>query len=206
MSSKVSASCITFLALLCISALVCAHAADAAPAIPTVARLFHSVVPLGQDGLLLQPSNRSLFFVASAQSSGFDGWQQIESQKGARLIYASTGRRVLQFPEYVDFRVTASARHDSTSLAQPLYPTPCSSELNEYLLGLKFRLKVFHGIDSTVYEPKAVRLVGVPADVPYDERVYQLSFKLDNVPLDDRLVLEILSPEGDRISKFHLEF
>lgn len=204
MSSKVSASCITFLALLCASALVCAHAADAAHAIPTVARLFHSVVPLGQDGLLLQPSQQSLFLVASAQSRGFDGWQEIESQKG--LIYASTGRRVRHFPEYVDFRVTASARHDSISLSEPLYPIPCSSELNKYLLGLKFRLKAFHGINTTVYEPRVVRLVGVPADVPYDERVYQLSFRLDNIPLDDRLVLEVLSPEGDRISKFHLEF
>jgi hypothetical protein len=208
MSSKVSASRITFLALMCTCALVCAHAADAASTLPTVAHLFHSVVPLGQDGLLLQPSNRSLFLVASAQSTGFDGWQQVESQshKGARLIYAGTGVRVRDFPEYVDFRVTASARRDGQSVGEPLYPTPCNAELNDYLLHLKFRLKVFHGIEAKVFHPKVVKLIGVPADMPYDERVYQLSFKLENVPVDDRVVLEVLSPEGNRISKFHLEF
>ena len=205
MSSKASASAVILLALLSISAPVCAYAADSAPPIPTVAHLFHSVVPLGQDGLLLQPSKRSLILVASAQSSGFDGWQQVDSN-GSRLIYASTGRRVHNFPEYVDFRVTASARHDGYNIGEPLYPTPCNAKLNEYLLSLKFRLKVFHGINATLLEPRAVRLVGVPADVPYDERVYQVSFKLDDVPLEDRVVLEVLSPEGDRISKFHLEF
>jgi hypothetical protein len=205
MSSRASASAVISLALLSMCAFLTAYAADSAPPIPTVAHLFHSVVPLGQDGLLLQPSKRSLILVASAQSSGFDGWQQVESN-GSRLVYASTGRRIQRFPEYVDFRVTASARHDSYNVGEPLYPTRCTAELNEYLLGLKFRVKVFHGIDATVLEPKTVKLVGVPADVPYDERVYQLSFKLEDIPLEDRVVLEVLSPEGDRISKFHLEF
>ena len=205
MSSRVSASVIVFLASFLVSTLPSVHAADSARPIPTVAHLFHSVVPLGQDGLLLQPSRRSLILVASAQSSGFDGWQQVESN-GNRFIYESTGYRVHHYPEYVDFRVTASARRDGYSLGEPLYPTPCNAQVNEYLLGLKFRLKIFHGLEARAVEPKAVRLVGVPADMPYDERVYQVSFKLDNIPVDDRLVLEVLSPEGDRISKFHLEF
>jgi len=205
MSSRVSASVVTFFVLLFVSTLPTVHAADSARPIPTVAHLFHSVVPLGQDGLLLQPSKRSLILVASAQSSGFDGWQQVEAN-GNRLIYESTGYRVHHYPEYIDFRVTASARRDGYNLGEPLYPTPCNAEIDEYLLGLKFRLKIFHGIDAKVLEPKAVKLVGVPADMPYDERVYQVSFKLENVPVDDRLVLEVLSPEGHRISKFHLEF
>jgi hypothetical protein len=205
MSSRASTSAITFLAALVVCAALAANAADSARPTPIVARLFHSVVPLGTDGLLLQPSKRSLFLVASAQSTGFDGWQQVES-KGSRLIYASTGSPVRHFPQYIDFRITASARRDGMNLGEPLYPTPCNAELNEYLLGLKFRLKIFHGLQAREIEPKLVKLVGVPAEVPYDERVFQLSFRLDEIPLDDRLVLEVLAPDGERISKFHLEF
>jgi hypothetical protein len=74
------------------------------------------------------------------------------------------------------------------------------------MLGLRFRLKIFkrHPRHRT-REPKVVSVIGVPADVPYDERVYRVSFKLDRIPLKHRIVLE-LSPGGERISKFHLEF
>lgn len=50
-----------------------------------------------------------------------------------------------------------------------------------------------------------MRVIGVSADVPYDERIYRVSLKLDHIPLKHRIVLE-LSPGGERISKFHLEF
>ncbi|MBV9610341.1 MAG: hypothetical protein JO187_12350 [Acidobacteria bacterium] len=172
---------------------------------PTMAHVFHSVVPLGQDGLLLQPSKRSLILIASAQSSAFDGWQKVEGSAN-RIVDASTGHPVHRFPAYVDFRVTASTRRDGYNMGEPLYPTPCNAELDQYLLGLRFRLKIFHGLETRSLEPQVVRLVGVPAEVPYDERVYQVSFKLENVPVEDKVVLEVLSPEGQRISKFHLEF
>jgi hypothetical protein len=48
-------------------------------------------------------------------------------------------------------------------------------------------------------------MIGVPADVPYDERVYRINFALDKLPITDRCVLEVLSPTGERLTKFHFD-
>ena len=45
----------------------------------------------------------------------------------------------------------------------------------------------------------------MPAEVPYDERIYLAGFNLNGVPATDRIVLEVLDPAGARISRFHLE-
>jgi hypothetical protein len=50
-----------------------------------------------------------------------------------------------------------------------------------------------------------VKLVGMPMDVPYDERIYRVSFDLGEVPLADRIVLEVLSPREERLTRFHLD-
>jgi ubiquitin-protein ligase len=54
-------------------------------------------------------------------------------------------------------------------------------------------------------EPLSVKIIGVPADTPYDERIYRVSFELPNIPVDDRIVLNVLSPNGECLSKFHLQ-
>ena len=45
----------------------------------------------------------------------------------------------------------------------------------------------------------------MPPDIPYDERVYQISFDIGRIPITDRVVLEVLSPSGERLCKFHLD-
>jgi hypothetical protein len=73
------------------------------------------------------------------------------------------------------------------------------------LLKLKFQLKAYHGLQARVIEPESVQMIGVPADVPYDERVYRINFALDKLPITDRCVLEVLSPTGERLTKFHFD-
>ena len=45
----------------------------------------------------------------------------------------------------------------------------------------------------------------MPAEVSYDERIYRIRFNLGRIPIDDRIVLEVFSPTGERLSKFHVD-
>ena len=168
---------------------------------------YHSVVPLGQETILLEPGNHGLSFLASAESIYFQGWRQVYNTAGPSLLTAE-GRPVERYPRFVDFRVTASARPGAIPGLKPLLvdcESQCMQNVNEYLLGLQFRIKIFRELDVTVLQPKAVKLIGIPSDVAYDERIYRVSFDLGEVPVADRIVLEVLSPAGDRLARFHLD-
>ena len=72
------------------------------------------------------------------------------------------------------------------------------------LLDLRFQLKFFRGLRETVIAPEQVQQIGVPEEVPYNERVYLISFRLPEVPIEDRCTLEIYAPGGKRLTRFHL--
>jgi hypothetical protein len=167
---------------------------------------YHSIVPLGGEVLLLKPSNQALSFLASAESIGFEGWRQVSNENTTKLLDGD-GNPVERYPRFVDFRVTVSARRKTLSGLEPLVIEWKSDiqNVNEYLLNLRFRVKIFRALHVTVLEPKAVKIVGVPFDVPYDERIFRLSFDLGDVPVDDRIILEVLSPDGERLTRFHLD-
>jgi hypothetical protein len=50
--------------------------------------------------------------------------------------------------------------------------------------------------------PQSVEMIGMPADVPYDERVYRINVNAGNLPITDRLVVEIFSPHGELLTHF----
>ena len=77
--------------------------------------------------------------------------------------------------------------------------------MNEFLLGLKFKLKIFRGLQMKTVNPSNVKLIGVPSYEPYDERVYRVSFETPDLPVDARLVLEVFDSTGTRLTRFHLE-
>jgi hypothetical protein len=170
--------------------------------------VYHSVVPLGEETILLQPGNHALSFLAAAESIGFEGWRQIY-RSDSSILLAADGSRVERYPRFVDFRVAVSARPRRVRRPQPL-PQPllvdcesqCMNDANQFLLHLRFRVKIFRALHVTVLEPKVVRLVGTPGS---DEHVYRVSFDLGEVPLADRIVLEVLAPGGERLTKFHLD-
>jgi hypothetical protein len=78
-------------------------------------------------------------------------------------------------------------------------------DMNSFLLGMNFRLKIYRGLKVSVMKPERVHLIGVPADQPFEERVYKVAFDTNEIPLDARLVLEVTGPDGARLSRFHLE-
>jgi len=45
-------------------------------------------------------------------------------------------------------------------------------------------------------------MIGMPADVPSDERVYRINIDTGNLPITDRVVIEIFSPQGELLTHF----
>src|SRR3954466_14485141 len=94
---------------------------------------------------------------------------------------------------------------ESDLLASKIDSVKYSGDLNSFLLGMHFRLKVHRGLKVSVIKPENVHLIGVPADQPFEERVYKVAFDTNDLPLDARLVLEVTGPDGEKLSRFHLE-
>lgn len=164
---------------------------------------FHSVLPLGSEMFRLEGLKDPVMLLATAVSPELDGWKRV-NQGGSRFVFAADGSQVQTYPRQVQFRVSASAMGRAPAGYELLVvksPTP----LNDFLLDLRFRLKIFHGLHAREVEPAHVHMVGVPADVPYNERIYRLTFELPPVPVQDRMVLEVLSPQGERVARFHFE-
>jgi len=180
-----------------------AHASDASQARPT-SWAFNSTIPLGTDLLVLRPSKLQVALMASAESEQFKTWRLIEENEKRRVVDLD-GQPVRKMPSRITFRVTAGTKDKLTDT--PGYPIETVANLNDFLLKLRFRVKIFRGMDARTVEPQEVRVIGMPADEPYNERIFRVSFDVGDVNIDDRLVLEVI--DGDthqRISKFHLEF
>src|SRR3954469_25279456 len=104
---------------------------------------FHSVVPLGLDAIVLQPSQKRIALLATAECPGLEGvrrvfWQPQDSGDGGvgGKVYAKDGKQMTYFPRHISFRVTATAREKLIELDP--FDVPSSMDLNQYLLGLTF--------------------------------------------------------------------
>jgi hypothetical protein len=140
--------------------------------------------------------------MASAQSPAFEALRLVND--GRRMVVLDqSGQRLSAYPHRIDFRVTVS-RLAEYDLGYEPFPISSDIDTETYLRTLSFRAKVFRGLAFRLLEPAAVQMIGVPADVPYDERTYRVSFELNDVSIDDRFVFEVLAPDGQRIARFHL--
>jgi hypothetical protein len=165
----------------------------------------HSVLPLGHEIFTVYPDRHTLYLMAAVESPEIEGWKVI-NDGGRRRVQDAKGKHAQFFPRTLSFRVTATAMRPGL-LIIPQQPLGLETDtpLNDYLLNLNFRLKIFRGLKVTELAPASVRMIGMPADVPQEERVYRVGFELADVPTRDRIVLEVLSPQGERVCKFHLD-
>ena len=191
------------LAVLC--GVAFAGSAGKAPPDPDLEYRFHSVVPLGTDAVIIKPGKHTVYLLAAAESIGFEGMRRIKEGENTYSLLAPDGQPVTAYPQFIDFRVMATRRDLRDPDLDPFPMEQPVTDLNQYLLGLQFELKAFHGLECRTLAPAVVQMVGMPGDVSYDERVYRVSFNLGQVPIGDKLVLEILDPQGQRLAKFHLE-
>jgi hypothetical protein len=165
---------------------------------------FHSLIPLGAEAYELKSDKWKgmMTLMASAESPEFEGMVRRAGKKRDPLESAD-GTTMHRFPRRVSFRVTATFRSHFTDTSP--FTISASGAQNDYLLKLQFRVVVFHGLRQTVIEPESVEMIGMPDEVPYDERIFRMAVNLSDVPVGDRVVLEVRDPEGGRICKFHLD-
>jgi hypothetical protein len=160
-------------------------------------------LPLGAEAYHLLPMNRQFYLLACIEDPRFDNLH-VSRVRSSLFVVDAAGRNWQNYPAELNFRVTATGMADvlnnldSSEIKE-------NGDFNSFLLGLKFRLKVYRGLKMSIIQPSSLKLIGMPADLPADERVFRISFYTHNLPVDDRLVLEVLSPGGQLLSRFHLE-
>jgi len=160
---------------------------------------FHSAMPAGYTVVRLKPSGAVAAFIGLIECTEMEGARQVSEGLSAKVLDAH-GVPLRMFPRHVSFRVTATLR--KTLIDPPLDTVTINDTPAEFLLKLGFRLKVYHGLERHELAPESVTMIGVPADVAYDERVFRVSFDLDNLPITDRVVLEVVSPEDETVAHF----
>jgi hypothetical protein len=163
----------------------------------------HARLPLGMEGFLLRPARRMLYVMSTADNPIFEG-SQVTGNGTHTTVLDGNGTPVRFFPQKLHFRVTASTMLELIGVEYS--PLQIDTDINSFLRRLSFRLKIFHELEMTTLEPETVQMLGVPADVSSEERVYGATFSVPRTPIEDRIVLEVLTPEGDQLCRFHLEF
>jgi hypothetical protein len=160
---------------------------------------FHSPAPAGYSVVVLQPSRTEVSILGLVECPEFDGAKKVSEGIQAFLLSAD-GAAMKHYPREFSFRVTATLR--KTLLDGPSETLFSRYDPQQFLLKLGFKLRIYHGLERRDIFPRSVKMIGMPADVPYDERVYRVIFDVDDLPVSDRMVLEILSPENHRLTHF----
>ena len=160
---------------------------------------FHSTMPAGFAVVQLKPSGAMLSLMGLIECSEIEGLQQVSQGLHAKVISAH-GVPLELFPRHFSFRITASLR--KMFIDGPDHSQSVAEDPRDLLLKLGFRLKVYDGLDMHEIAPDSVTMIGVPAEIAYDERVFRVSFDVGEVPVTDRMVLEVTTPEGEALTHF----
>ena len=159
----------------------------------------HSNMPAGYDVMVLNPSKATLSLIGLIECPELEGAQQVAEGLHKKLVSAG-GDAIKEFPQHFSFRITASLRKNFVD--PPLRSIDLADDPQELLLNLKFRIRAYHGLEVREIVPQSVEMIGMPADLPYDERVYRINIDAGKLPITDRLVVEIFSPEGELLTHF----
>lgn len=149
--------------------------------------------------MVLKPSKATLSLIGLIECPELEGAQQVAEGTHKRLVSAE-GETIKEFPQRFSFRITASLR--KIFLEGPSASIDVADAPQDLLLKLKFRIRAYRGLEVREIVPQSVELIGMPADVPYDERVYRINIDTGNLPITDRLVVEIFSPQGELLTHF----
>ncbi|HEY6305471.1 MAG TPA: hypothetical protein VI488_03310 [Candidatus Angelobacter sp.] len=159
----------------------------------------HSAMPAGYVVVRLLPSGANVAVLGLIECPQMEGARHVSEGLNSKIV-AADGMPLKHFPRQFSFRVTVSLR--KTLLEGPSDSVATAEDPEQFLLKLGFKLKIYHGLEMHEIDPQSVKMIGVPADVPYDERVFRVSFEVENLPVSDRVVLLVLSPEEEPVTHF----
>jgi hypothetical protein len=159
----------------------------------------HSKMPAGYDVVVLKPSKATLSLIGLIECPELEGAQHVAEGSHRKLISAD-GETIKEFPQRFSFRITASLR--KVFLEGPNASVDVADDPQQLLLKLKFRIRVYNALEVREIEPQSIEMIGMPAEVPYDERVYRININAEKLPITDRLVVEIYSPQGELLTHF----
>lgn len=178
--------------------LACALAAPAAPDQLNAPEL-RPAIPAGYEVVVLKPYGVSLVLMGLIECPELAGAQHVSVGIRSRVI-SSSGRPMMSFPRHFNFRITASLRKivlETHASSVNVFDDP-----QDLLLKLRFRLKGYHGLERRAILPESVEMIGMPADIPYDERVFRIAVDVGDSAITDRFVVEVLTPEGEVLTHF----
>jgi len=166
----------------------------------TTQHRFLARMPLDSEIIQLMPAKEKLTMLLTWDCRELENWQLFKSANKA-LVKDAQGNEVRYYPRELRFRFTISGETKYRLQRTPLeYETKLDRE--QFIKQLTFRLKRFKDLEMTDFIPVRAEMIGVPAELPYYERIYSIVFKVPNIPIEDRFALEVLDAEGNRVAKF----
>jgi hypothetical protein len=164
-------------------------------------RRFTPLEHLDNDMVKLNPSGESLTFLATWISPELTQYEKVTTEKGS-YIRDAEGERLTKYPEKLTLRITIG---NKTVLAdRKTMELDSNMSAEELARSVHFRLKIYEGLEFRIVEPESVKNIGVPNDTPYNERIYMVDFALKNVPIERRLMIEVLDPLDQRVARFSI--
>jgi hypothetical protein len=165
--------------------------------------VFRQHTPMGGDALILMPAKKRIQLLATLDSKELEGVRQIR-QGQDHFLRAPDGGPFRFYPEELKFRF--SIGQNLISYEKSPSPIETTDSPDEFQSNLRFRLKLFRGLTPEVLEPTETKFIGVPKNIPYDQRIYMVRFKLPReVPAHERLKLEVLDRNGNQVAKFQVQ-
>ena len=122
-----------------------------------------------------------------------------------KILKNSQGALVASYPRQVSFRVSVSERDGALMVDSPFPVENHSSSFEQFITSLKFEMRIFHALRERIVRPAKIAQVGPPLEVPSRERIYDVTFELGEVPISDRIVMHVLSGQGERLAKFNFD-
>lgn len=169
-------------------------------ALPTTSDdAYHATTPAGYDVIQLQPSGALVSILGLFECPQLKGAQRLNQGLESQIVL-SDGAKLDRFPSQFSVRVTASLR--KALMEEPEFTVKTDKAPGDFLLGLRFRLQAYDGLDHHVILPRSVTMIGAPATLPYYERIYRLNFNVGDRPITSRFLLEVFSPKGEQIGRF----
>jgi hypothetical protein len=160
-----------------------------------------ATAPLGMESLTPGPHGQPFAIYASAEGVELSRLQ-LRWMFGAKA--AGQPELTTTFPTRLSFRVTATT-FGVTEDGTPPAMIDSDEDVAKLLASLQFRLRVSEGgLRTERLAPADVHMIGVPADVPYGERIYRVTFQSKPLPASTRMVLEVSAADGELLCKFPL--